>query len=541
MPVFRRPGATDGGGGVTRRRAVPIVLMALALVALMAGTALAAYALNAERWWNGTTAGQTYASKSRVAMGDVNGDGKSDVVNLYDRGSGRAYVYAYVSGGGSSFSRVTYWSGNWPVAISQVAAGDFDRDGKADLFVLRDLGSGHVGLYMMKSSGSSFASPALQWSGSFAYSRCKLSTGDCDGDGKSEPVVLYESGSGKAAIYVMRPPGARVNGQVVSASTGAALSGISVAFTPASGPAVYVNTGSDGSYSVVLPAGTYTAAFSATDYMPATYGAFTVSGTGRSLETIRLVPLSAAGAGGASGTIRSALTGLGVGGLTIGLRQGYNVTSGPYISGGTAPTASDGTYSFPGLAAGYYTAEITGTGYITTTYLLWSIAGTAGQGQDAVVSPNVAAGQVRIVLTWGETPRDLDSHFTGPNVGASGRFHVYYSSKTYTPSGASSPVATLDIDDTSSFGPETTTLYSSASGGLYRFSVHDYTNKNLTSSLGLANSGAQVKVYTTAGLVATFNVPRATGGTLWTVFTMTNGAITPVNTMSYQSSSSAVQ
>jgi len=49
-----------------------------------------------------------------------------------------------------------------------------------------------------------------------------------------------------------------------------------------------------------------------------------------------------------------------------------------------------------------------------------------------------------------------------------------------------------------------------------------------------------VRVYRGSNLVASFNVPSNTGGTLWTVFEMNGDTITPINTMSYTSDFSVV-
>jgi uncharacterized protein YfaP (DUF2135 family) len=126
----------------------------------------------------------------------------------------------------------------------------------------------------------------------------------------------------------------------------------------------------------------------------------------------------------------------------------------------------------------------------------------------------------------------LDSHLTGPTPDETG-FHVFYSysSRTYAYDGLD--YAGLDLDDTGSYGPETITIYEQIDG-VYRYSVHDYSNRGGSSGAALADSGAQVKVYAEAGLVATFNVPPDQGGTLWAVFELTGDQITPVNDMSYE-------
>jgi uncharacterized protein YfaP (DUF2135 family) len=127
-------------------------------------------------------------------------------------------------------------------------------------------------------------------------------------------------------------------------------------------------------------------------------------------------------------------------------------------------------------------------------------------------------------LTWGATPSDLDAHLTGP-LSDGTRFHVYWDNKVVTG-------ANLDIDDISSYGPETITITNQIAG-LYRFSVHDFSNELLTSSSALSQSGAQVRVYRGSTLIATYNVPQNIPGTLWTVFELNGTTITTVNSMTY--------
>ncbi|MFH0814070.1 MAG: Ig-like domain-containing protein, partial [Pseudomonadota bacterium] len=209
-----------------------------------------------------------------------------------------------------------------------------------------------------------------------------------------------------------------------------------------------------------------------------------------------------------------------------------NPISGASLSfaGSSGSTSSSGVYTFSNVAAGTNTLTTSKSGYITNTQ---SETLTAGESKQITValSPQMAAGQMRIVLTWGASPSDLDSHLTGPPASGTTRFHVYYSNKT--PSGAD---ANLDVDDTSSYGPETITIAQLHSGP-YKYYLHDYTNKSATSSSAMAQSGAKVQVYSGSSLVATYNVPSG-AGTLWYVFSMdgTSGAITPQNQMMYESS-----
>jgi len=145
------------------------------------------------------------------------------------------------------------------------------------------------------------------------------------------------------------------------------------------------------------------------------------------------------------------------------------------------------------------------------------------------------AGSFRIVLTWGETPSDLDSHLTGPD-GSGGRFHVYYASRQPV------PFANLDRDDVSSFGPETITV-EPRHPGTYRYSVHNFTQRNNPAEAagGIHSSPTRVEVYSSQGLVRAFTAPAPPANiqaNTWRVFEMAqNGTITPINT--YVNASSA--
>lgn len=99
-----------------------------------------------------------------------------------------------------------------------------------------------------------------------------------------------------------------------------------------------------------------------------------------------------------------------------------------------------------------------------------------------VGSINLAFPLASMVLTWGSMPSDLDSHFTGPVAATEGvRFHVSYSNRDLGN-------AFLDTDDTSSFGPEVTSLLK-AIPGTYVYSIHNYSGETSTP---IASSLAQV-------------------------------------------------
>lgn len=136
--------------------------------------------------------------------------------------------------------------------------------------------------------------------------------------------------------------------------------------------------------------------------------------------------------------------------------------------------------------------------------------------------------EYRIVLTWGEAPRDLDSHLEGEINGA--KFHVYYSNKTFAYK--NEIIAQLDIDDTSSYGPETTTITFKDYGGNFEFYVVDYTNRNNSQSDAMSKSSAKVQVYKGSELIQTYIIPKEQKGTKWSVFTLLGGRFIHTNKIS---------
>lgn len=126
---------------------------------------------------------------------------------------------------------------------------------------------------------------------------------------------------------------------------------------------------------------------------------------------------------------------------------------------------------------------------------------------------------LRVVLTWGQYPADLDSHIVYPSN------HIFFQAKRGTD-------ANLDVDDTDSYGPETITLERKHTGETYVYAVHDYTHRASLRSQALGDSEAKVFVYVGQSLVRTYYVPMHKSGNLWTVFRINgNGDFEDINTV----------
>lgn len=332
-------------------------------------------------------------------------------------------------------------------------------------------------------------------------------------------------------------PTGKITGIVRDASTASPLSGVTVSVYMSATLTGTSTSLSDGRYEISVPGNTgYRVIFGKQGYLNAEYQNVNVTvNINTVLEPVLQIDQAYSGNGNISGTIKNALDGAGVASVSLKLRSGINVNSGTIISSTT--TSSSGLYNLTSIPAGNYTIEASKTNFNTAYFNVICLGGRTTSNQDATISP-ILTNETRIVLTWGALPYDLDSHLTGP-LSDGTRFHMYFAYKGGTAGSPWPQTVVLDLDDIVSYGPETTTLLQKISG-VYRFSVHDYTNRGSASSTALSNSGAQVKVYSSAGLIATFNVPPNTEGTLWTVFEMSNNSITQVNNMTYESTASNV-
>lgn len=223
-----------------------------------------------------------------------------------------------------------------------------------------------------------------------------------------------------------------------------------------------------------------------------------------------------------TGSIKNALNGRNVTQGKIHFRESWNKTNGEIIK--SCDISSSGTYSVE-LQTGYYTAQIVSNGYITS-YVNIAVNPISSTGMNYVLTPKLSENEYRIVLQWGAVPSDLDSHIMYYDE-AGYSAHVYYGSKNAVTSGGTQ--ISLDLDDTSSYGPETITVTGMSDNDSFTYSVHDYTNSRNSNSKMLSLSGASVKVYGSNGLIVSFNVPYNEIGTEWTVFQMENGIISPIN------------
>ncbi|MFC2134124.1 carboxypeptidase regulatory-like domain-containing protein [Bacteroidota bacterium] len=162
-------------------------------------------------------------------------------------------------------------------------------------------------------------------------------------------------------------------------------------------------------------------------------------------------------------------------------------------------TSSDGTFNIGVRINSTVTVKASKNGVTSSPMTVITPSGAGGTTDigDIVLAPP----QIIITLTWGSSPSDLDSHLLIPDYNGNTGGHVYFSFKG---SATSYPYANLDTDDTSSYGPEVTTIFRKLPG-TYTFFVHNWSGE---ASGPLVSSQAKVQVIA-GGNLYNFNVPTS--------------------------------
>ncbi len=141
---------------------------------------------------------------SKLAAGDVDGDGLCDAIVLYDNLDGTSSLWVFYSDG-YSFTEDCLWDspGLWSWAKSKLASGDVNRDGRADAIILYDYKNSTSGLWAFISNGVTF-SPKRFWksdAGKFNWLKSTLSVGDVNKDGRKDAIVFYAYPSRTSGLW----------------------------------------------------------------------------------------------------------------------------------------------------------------------------------------------------------------------------------------------------------------------------------------------------------------------------------------------------
>ncbi|WP_405062168.1 RICIN domain-containing protein [Kribbella sp. NBC_01505] len=167
-------------------------------------------------------------STARPVSGDVDGDGKDDIV-VQKAGTGDNWQ-AMVFLAAKKFAAPTAWAqaaaGNsWSQSTPLLA--DLDGDGKADLLSMRNLSGCRTSVDFYKSTGTSFAAPVTVYdsgAGTYCWDKSHAIVADPDGDGKDDIITLYENSPTDASLFVLKSGGTALTRSEWRRTTGLELS-----------------------------------------------------------------------------------------------------------------------------------------------------------------------------------------------------------------------------------------------------------------------------------------------------------------------------
>jgi len=146
-------------------------------------------------------------SQSRMLAADVNGDGKDDMLSAYDYGNGTMGIWAFLSNG-TGFFPPQLWHRSctrcWELGQSELLPADVNGDGKDDLVIVYDYGDGYIRMWNFLSNGGGFSPMRQSYRGCtncWYMDRSQMTVAEVNGDGKSDIVAAYDYGGGVMGMW----------------------------------------------------------------------------------------------------------------------------------------------------------------------------------------------------------------------------------------------------------------------------------------------------------------------------------------------------
>ncbi|MEV4759683.1 VCBS repeat-containing protein [Micromonospora sp. NPDC049559] len=176
-------------------------------------------------WW--VPRGNFWPSAMKITAGDVTGDGKADLLAFYDYGNADTGLFVFPGtsavGDGATDPYLAWQSGrgNFNMNAAKIAAGDFTGDGRADLLALYDYGNGAAGLWVYPGTSGAM-NPYRVWyvpANNFNVGSVRtVDTDDINGDGVVDFLAVTDNavfrfggtaqagdGATQAGVYAQLP------------------------------------------------------------------------------------------------------------------------------------------------------------------------------------------------------------------------------------------------------------------------------------------------------------------------------------------------
>jgi hypothetical protein len=163
-----------------------------------------------EVWFEGDIG--MVADGAQLLSGDFTGDGREDAALLVGAGGTAAALLVLQRRRGTGFlAPIPWWSGDLDLAVSEAAAGDVNGDGRTDLLVREDLPEG-LGVRVSSAISPATAGPLgalrirFQDARLLAGRHTLWTVGDADRDGRDDVWLVTADAEGSARIEVLRAP-----------------------------------------------------------------------------------------------------------------------------------------------------------------------------------------------------------------------------------------------------------------------------------------------------------------------------------------------
>ncbi|MGA4545172.1 FG-GAP-like repeat-containing protein [Uniformispora flossi] len=148
---------------------------------------------------------------AKYVTGDFNGDGRDDIAAMYDYGNGSVKLHTKLARADGGFvDGPLSWeqTSGWDYGRTTLMAGDQDGDGRSDLIAAYGFADGRVKFLTFPSrTDGGFTAPVTGWEeanpGWWYYESARYTTGDFNGDGKTDIAAAYVYSDGTPTVFTL--------------------------------------------------------------------------------------------------------------------------------------------------------------------------------------------------------------------------------------------------------------------------------------------------------------------------------------------------